>query len=160
MEIISLSVILDPVLDLYREPIEHNELNLVGKESWDVVICADRAMIRTLLRNLLSNAIQYTPKGGKIRFSSQAVEDGKIRLGVANSGEAIPQEVMDGLMREESDPDATGRRGRDASEIASGLGLLLCREVVRAHAGVMTFRQIEGFGPLIEFELATETIAE
>lgn len=152
MQTFFLKEALEPALDLYREAIKLKRISVQGDENWNVEIFADRGMVRTLVRNLVSNAIQHAPDSGLLRFQA-SLENGLLFFGMANSGRAIPKDVIESLIEEETDSHAAGRRGRDSDTIAAGLGLLLCREVVGAHDGVLKFGMLEDVGPLVEFHV-------
>jgi signal transduction histidine kinase len=92
----------------------------------------DEDLLRRVLRNLLDNAIKYTPVGGSVTVTASA-ENGRYVLEVADTGLGVPAEararVFDRFYR--------AQRAREAGELASGagLGLAIAQWIVQAHAG-------------------------
>jgi len=90
---------------------------------------ADEELIRQVLVNLLDNAVKYTPAGGKVHVSVLHRTTQKIQISICDDGPGIPddraEDIFDGHVRLERDADKDGY----------GLGLSLCRQVVRAHYG-------------------------
>ncbi len=88
-----------------------------------VCVHSNRDMLATILRNLVGNAVKFTPEGGEIMISARG--DGPIRLTVADTGVGMRDEVLDDLFRIDrrvTTPGTAGERG-------SGLGLLLCHDL-------------------------------
>ena len=89
---------------------------------------ADPQQLHLTLVNLLENAIRFSPPGGRVRLSSWQV-DGEVGLTVADQGPGVPAEHCDKLFDRFYRADSARGRG------GSGLGLSICREIVRAHGG-------------------------
>ncbi|MNY04590.1 Alkaline phosphatase synthesis sensor protein PhoR [compost metagenome] len=90
----------------------------------------DPARIGQVVRNLLDNAIRYTPQGGAVRAGLQ-VEPGAIVLEVSNTGPSIPPEQQRLVFERFHRLDA----GRAANPDGSGLGLAIARAIAKAHGG-------------------------
>ncbi len=91
----------------------------------------DQTKLRQVLQNLLSNAVKYSPSGGKVVVTAKEQSDDRILVSVADEGIGIPREQLDRLFQKFSRIDT-----KEAREIkGSGLGLWICREIVRAHGG-------------------------
>ncbi len=95
----------------------------------------DPAMIRRALDNLVQNALRHTPPGGTITLSA-ATEPGTLRLGVADTGPGVPEEMRDALF----EPFVTGRAD------GTGLGLAIAREMVQAHGGTIALTRADMTG--------------
>jgi signal transduction histidine kinase len=93
----------------------------------------DAARLRTCATNLLLNAVQASPRGGKVRARVGAAGAGAV-LEVADEGPGIPPEVGDRIY----EPFFTGRPG------GTGLGLAVTRRIAEAHGGSLTFRSGAG----------------
>jgi two-component system sensor histidine kinase/response regulator len=87
-------------------------------------------MLATVLRNLLSNALKFTPGGGLVRVASELV-DGQVATSVTDTGVGIDPGDMDKLFRIDSHLSRRGTEG----ESGNGLGLILCREFVERNGG-------------------------
>jgi len=91
---------------------------------------ADENMVKTILRNLISNSIKFTKKGGEIKLSAEEV-NGMIVYSVADNGIGIKDEDIDKLFRIEVNPKTIG----NSTEKGTGLGLILCKEFVEINGG-------------------------
>ncbi|MFQ5843687.1 MAG: nitrogen regulation protein NR(II) [Planctomycetota bacterium] len=100
-----------------------------------VPIRADRNMIRRVLVNLMQNAKDATPEGGRIVFGTRRLTD-KVKLTVTDTGTGIPEEVRPHLFQPFF---STKERG-------TGLGLYLIREIARAHEGEVSLDPMNGKG--------------
>lgn len=87
--------------------------------------------MRTVVRNLVDNAIKYTPAGGRITLSARVHEEKEVHITVADTGVGIPEEALPHIFERfyRVDKRAARRQG------GAGLGLALVREIVRAHGG-------------------------
>jgi signal transduction histidine kinase len=86
--------------------------------------------MNTVIRNLISNAIKFTRIGGKIELSSTKIDD-KIELVVSDNGVGIDEEALSKLFRIDVQHTTKGT----AEEKGTGLGLILCKEMVEKNGG-------------------------
>jgi len=112
------------------------------------VITGDRARIEQVLMNIISNALKYTPDGGKITISCGSSAD-SIWVSVEDTGIGIPQEdlgrVFDRFYRVEK------ARSREAG--GTGLGLSIAKEIVARHGGDLTVESTHGAGTTVTMTL-------
>ncbi len=115
------------------------------------VIVADRARLTTILGNLVSNAVKFTPRGGSIRVEASGGADGAIRFTVSDTGIGIQPEVL---------PHIFERFFRSAApEMAgTGLGLSIAREYARLHGGEISVESAPHAGS--RFTLCLPTLRE
>jgi len=94
------------------------------------MVQADFDQLVQVFRNLLENAVKYSPPGGKVEVFSLA-QNGKVTIGVSDSGPGIPrkdqQRIFERFFRVER------YRGKETG--STGLGLAICRHIVRIHGG-------------------------
>lgn len=90
----------------------------------------DRRAIKQILQNILSNAIKFTPKGGKITLKAENV-DGNIIISVTDTGIGIPKSALSKLGRPFEQVENQFRKAHDGS----GLGLAIARSLVELHEG-------------------------
>jgi signal transduction histidine kinase len=108
-------------------------------------------MLQTILRNLVSNAIKFTPNGGKITIDIKNVNN-KIRLQVIDTGVGMDQKTIRSLF---SFKEAKSTKGTEG-ESGSGLGMHLCKEFVSNNKGEIRIESIinKGTTVIIDFPKA------
>jgi two-component system NtrC family sensor kinase len=123
--------VIAPTLDALDHELEECRMVVVNHVPVDLVLNADRDLLRVVYDNLLSNAIKYGRPGGKIVLDGHASNGNHMTLSVQNDGEGIPPEKMSllfGRFRRLDGPDCTTKKG-------TGLGLYICKEIVDRHGG-------------------------
>jgi signal transduction histidine kinase len=112
------------------------------------VLIADPRSIKQILLNLISNAVKFTPAGGAVSLSAEALED-RLRLVVRDTGIGIPRKVLAriGTAFEQAENDP--KRAREGT----GLGLALVRSLVELHGGIMRIESRESVGTTVTVEL-------
>lgn len=122
------SLIIDTV-NLMRSTADLKQVTIRVKAERTLVM-SDREALRTVLRNILSNAIKFAPKGGVVEVGTTAPDS----FYVHNDGEHIPEnqiyEIMHAKARVVSHTGTNGESG-------TGIGLLLCRELIALNHGTM-----------------------
>ena len=101
---------------------------------------ADRFALRRVFQNLLDNAIKFTPQGGKVEVVAKEEGDA-FHISVCDTGIGIPPEEEERLFKRFSQ----GKKGK-AHSAGIGLGLYLCKQIVDAHRGTLTFTSGEQNG--------------
>ncbi|MCB1193052.1 MAG: hybrid sensor histidine kinase/response regulator [Leptospiraceae bacterium] len=104
-------------------------------------IYADPNMLGIIIRNLVSNAIKFTPSGGKVEVISEE-KDGFTEISVADNGVGISQENIAKLFRIDSQHKTNGTN----KERGTGLGLILCKEFIDKHNGEIWVHSLPGKG--------------
>jgi signal transduction histidine kinase len=94
---------------------------------------ADEYMLKTIIRNLVSNGIKFTPVGGTVSVTSVVHTDG-VEVLVTDTGVGMSEEQQNNLFVLDSKTSTLGTSG----ERGTGLGLTVCREFVDAHGGTLT----------------------
>ena len=114
----------------------------------DLMVYADENMLKTVLRNLVSNAIKFSNQSGEITFSASENED-YIELSVADKGVGIEADKIDLLFNSATNISTKGT----ADEVGTGLGLILCKEFVEKHGGTIWVESIVNEGSRFVFTL-------
>lgn len=109
-------------------------------------VTGERLMLRRAISNLLSNAINHTPRGGCVNVRIERAEGGAVRLSVENPGEGIAAEHLPRVFDRFYRVDPSRQRSTDGA----GLGLAITKSIVAAHNG--TVRAIS-MGGLTRFEI-------
>lgn len=113
-----------------------------------ISVSADQAMISTVLRNLISNAIKFTKPGGEI-ILAVTKEKNKLTVSVKDNGIGIPNDIIDKLFRIDENITTYGT----ANETGTGLGLILCKEFIEKHDEEIWVVSEEGKGSTFYFTL-------
>lgn len=107
----------------------------------------DPSQIQRVLFNLLDNAIKYTPTKGNLYISALHRTTQKIQVSVQDTGPGIPEEKCEEIFEERF------RLQRDKEKDGYGLGLALCRRIIRAHYGQIWVESVPGKGSQFFFTL-------
>jgi two-component system sensor histidine kinase/response regulator len=105
-------------------------------------------MLKTVLRNLVSNAIKFTNNGGAINITAEE-NPGNVTISVSDNGIGIKPNSLSKLFDISQIITTTGT----AKETGTGLGLLLCKEFVEKHGGKIWVESEEGKGSDFKFTL-------
>lgn len=108
----------------------------------------DEKMIMTVFRNLVSNAIKFTPRNGQIELSDRIHEE-KAEITIRDNGIGIGPETIDGIFSISKTKTAKGTEG----EKGTGLGLALCRDFVEKNGGTIYVESEPGKGSSFIFSL-------
>jgi len=114
----------------------------------DVTVVADMHMISTVLRNLVGNAIKYTPRGGSVTVALIPAGD-RFEISVHDSGVGMEQATVDSLF----DISKVRTTPGTDKEKGTGLGLILCRELIAKHGQQLTVESTPGVGSVFSFKL-------
>lgn len=130
-EYFSLTPVVDEVLQ-FSAPAAEQKSIILKKDIGDISLVADKAMISTILRNLISNAIKFTNYNGQIIISAIEQTD-HIRISVSDNGIGIEPQMLEQLF----DLGEKYSRKGTIQETGTGLGLVLCKEFVQKHNGTI-----------------------
>ena len=115
----------------------------------DIKVFADIEMVSAIMRNLLTNAVKFTPRGGSIFVSAKSGPDNLVEISVKDTGIGMNQHMIDNLFR--LDVNAN-RKGTDG-EASTGLGLVISKDFVEKNGGQLWVESEEGIGSTFSFTL-------
>jgi PAS domain S-box-containing protein len=148
-EICSLSLIVNETLALLKPQAITKNVQVVAEAEPTLQVYADENMIKTILRNLVSNAIKYSHASGRVEV--RATDLGReVKIEISDKGIGMSPELIARLFNV---GESTERPGT-ANEMGTGLGLILCREFMQQHKTSMTVHSSEGKGTTFSFNLA------
>ena len=117
-------------------------------------VLADPARIDHVFSNLLTNAMKFTPPGGRVRVYTET-DDAAVRFVVEDTGVGIPAEALPRVF------DRFFRVSRANQPSGAGLGLAIAKEIVEAHGGQIAVQSTEGQGSRFSFTLQrADVVAE
>ncbi len=114
-----------------------------------LLVFADLHMVESLIHNLISNAVKFTPKKGKISVSARKIEGNFVEITVRDTGLGMNKELMSKLFKLD---EQIGRKGTEG-EPSTGLGLIICKDFIEKHGGKIWVESEEGKGSTFSFTL-------
>ena len=148
-EAVQLSLVAGESIELIHEFAKSKGIEITYEIPDNSVVFADSNMLQTIIRNLISNAVKFTPKGGRVNLSAKATDDKYIEISIKDSGIGMNQTLSNNLFRLDIKTNRTGTEG----EPSSGLGLLLCKEFIEKHGGKIWVASEVGKGSEFYFTL-------
>jgi signal transduction histidine kinase len=139
-----LKELIDESVELVNLGVAEKKLKVEVFISEEHYVEADRDQFYVVVRNLLSNAMKFTPENGSIYISSKQ-QNGDMVLSVRDSGIGIPETIVSKLLDPKTHISTNGTRG----EKGSGLGLKICYEIAHSNHGWMDIESSPGKGTTV-----------
>jgi len=114
-----------------------------------LMIFADADMFAGIIRNLVNNAVKYTPGGGKITVSAKSTSGNSVEISVTDTGIGMNQNMVENLFCLDVN---TSRKGTEG-EPSTGLGLIICKDFIVKHGGTISVVSEQGKGSTFQFTL-------
>jgi signal transduction histidine kinase len=147
-EKIDLSKIAEETITLIHSIADQKNISLFSDIPQGTLAFADKNMVSTILLNLITNAIKFTPKNGTVELHAFN-RNNEIEVMVADSGVGISPENLEKLFRLDEKIQSDGTN----NEKGTGLGLILCKEFIEKNNGKIWAESIEGSGSWFNFTL-------
>ena len=139
---------INQIILLFSENARQKSLTINKALPPNIHVFADRSMINTVLRNLVSNAIKFTYHGGSIRISFSADPE-EITVSISDNGIGMSKKRIETLFHLDESYSTQGTE----NETGTGLGLILCKEFVDKHKGKLWVESAVGKGSTFYFSL-------
>ena len=117
-----------------------------------VMIYADKYMLNSILRNLISNAIKFTKQNGKIELKTSEKNKNLI-ISVSDTGIGIDKQMQQRIFEISEKTTTEGTE----NEKGTGLGLILCKEFIEKHGGKIWVKSKKNIGSAFSFSIPKET---
>ncbi len=140
-EELDLNLLVSETFHVLKLAAQTKGIALINKTHPGQKITADKNMLNSILRNLLSNGIKFTTPGGHVMVST-SVTDQEVELLVTDNGIGIPALMIKKMFRIDNLISTPGT----ANEKGTGLGLILCKEFVEKHGGTVQVKSEPGEG--------------
>ena len=147
-ELLKVRSLVEDCVKEMKANLDHKKVDCLVNISQTCVVYADKAMIHTVLRNLIINAVKFSFPGSKIRINSESVEN-YCSISISDEGIGIQPEIQEKLFKSNevvSTPGTTGESG-------SGLGLVICKEFLERNKGAIRVESEPGNGSVFIIEL-------
>ena len=139
-------------ISMIRKMAENKGITFVADISEDANVFGDSNMLTTVVRNLLTNAVKFTSKGGTVTCRVAARHDptAQYNISVSDTGIGMSEEQIKNLFKLDSRLSSSGT----ADEQGSGLGLIVCKELLEKHGSQLHIESTEGKGSRFEFTIS------
>ncbi len=144
----NISSIMTEVTEILEPVAQFKNIRLENNTKEELNTNVDIYMFKAILRNLISNAIKFTNKNGKIEISASHVGSNTV-IKVTDNGVGMKQEVIDKLFSFSRTNSSIGT----ANEAGTGLGLILCKDFVDKHNGKIWVESNIGEGTTVSFSI-------
>ena len=115
----------------------------------DMEVYADQNMLKSTIRNLATNAVKFTPKGGRITLTANQAIGNFLEISFKDTGIGMNKEILEKLFRLDAHVSRSGTEG----EPSSGLGLILCKDFIDKQGGKIWVESEPGKGSIFYFTI-------
>lgn len=142
----NITATIQQVVSLFTTIASAKEISLNNHSKDEIFVYADEDMIKTVLRNLISNAVKFSFPQGRIDISIDQTPH-LVKISVKDNGQGIKKESQSKLLKAHKDITTYGTQ----NEKGSGLGLMLCRDFIKLNKGKLWFTSQEKQGTTFHF---------
>jgi signal transduction histidine kinase/DNA-binding response OmpR family regulator len=150
-EAVELTAVAQAVVEVLRPIAVQKEISLSNAIEPELWVQADRNMLETVVRNLTSNALKFTPRGGQVSLTASAGSvngrSGFVTVSVKDTGVGMNEAVKANLFRLDTQHSTAGTE----NEPGTGLGLIICQEMVQRNGGNIWVESEPGKGTVMQF---------
>lgn len=147
-EVVNVSEELMPTIDLLKKTALNKSISIISSIKLKSYVMADKNMLNTIVRNLVSNSIKFTKPNGTISISSSELND-YVVISIKDNGVGMESEKLKNLFKPVKNISTLGTE----KEKGTGLGLLLCKEMVDKHNGEIWVESQPDIGSTFYFTL-------
>jgi PAS domain S-box-containing protein len=148
---INLFSAINSVIDLMTSNAIRKNISLINNADQNIIVNSDKNMLNSILQNLISNAIKFTRKNGEVKIES-ILSDGYVIIKIIDNGVGMKENDINKLFKIDQQISYVGTM----DETGTGLGLLLCKEMVELNGGTISVESEAGKGSVFSFTLPTE----
>jgi len=126
------------------------KIELINQVPADINVLGDRNSLKIIIRNLVDNAIKFTPENGQVTISATTDSKGQQAIHIQDTGVGMSKEIIANLLTTSAaTTDVSGRK-------STGLGLRICKDFIRRHDGELQIESVEGEGSRFSVWLPVE----
>lgn len=145
-EVFDMTVLLKENKELLSTQAQNKKINFLTDSGMSIPVKAHRHSLNTVVRNLISNSIKFTPEGGLIKLGLEQ-NNGHVLVSIADTGVGMSPDTIAKLFRIDAKHTTKGT----ADEKGTGLGLILCKDFVEKNGGSLWVESEEGKGSVFYF---------
>jgi signal transduction histidine kinase len=140
-QMVNLQDIVTDEIDICRNIANAKSIVIEVNEIIDIQLCVDVYMIKTIVRNIIINAIKFSYPGKKVSISSR-LENGYVSISIVDQGIGMTTDVQNRLFELRNEPSKLGTN----KERGAGLGLIICNDLIKLHKGHISIESEPGVG--------------
>ncbi|MDA3894461.1 MAG: HAMP domain-containing sensor histidine kinase [Salinivirgaceae bacterium] len=148
LQLVKVNDVITEVVDLMHGTTYLKNITVESPVEKNIELRADKQMLATIVRNLVTNALKYTPIGGTIFIKSQIIEN-DYRFSIKDTGIGMSKDVLNKLFTDQLIESTLGTE----NEKGTGLGMGICKEYVHLHFGKIWAESELGQGATFHFSL-------
>lgn len=149
-EAIRIKSLIDENCEILKDRIKQKELTIINLLDEYLLVEGDLQMVNTVVRNILSNSVKFTPKNGRIEIGISDVKiNGFKTIYIKDTGIGMDEVLLSKLFKVD---EKVSRQGTE-SETSTGLGLILCKEFIEKHGGKIWAESKVGKGSTFMFTI-------
>lgn len=152
---VDFNLLVNKIIQLFEFALVSKNIKLNSKLEGQGLIYADQNMIETVIRNLINNAIKFTPKGKSIELST-STDSNNFYFKIFNSSTEISPDIVNQIAKFDG---VFKTKGTD-NEQGYGLGLMLCNEFIQKNKGVLEAEIVKGQGIIFSVSLPKIKVTE
>ena len=138
----------------YREDAERNDIEIKCLVEENTMVYADQNMIQSALMKLVHNAIRFNKKGGAVEISAAPFDNNSIEIIVSDTGVGITEKNLADIFK----IDVNSKTPDSENECGSGLGLIICKELIEKNKGALKISSIPSTGTKVSFTVPINNI--
>ncbi len=147
-ESIQLKNEVDNIFILFGQIASNKKIELISNVEAGLIIVADKTILNSILRNLISNSLKFTDEGGKVKVSA-AIENNRCKICVEDNGIGMNSEELSMLFQLDKHFSKSGT----GMETGTGLGLILCKSYIEKIGGNIDVKSSPDKGTIFCFYL-------
>lgn len=140
----------ESVIEIFSGNLEHKEIKIECKIEESHNAYVDKNMLETIFRNFISNSIKFCSQGGSIKVLSRKTSD-LIELDIIDDGIGLAEEEIYGILNSDQIKSTCGTN----QELGTGLGLSLCKELIKTNHGALSISSIPNQQTIFRIQLPT-----
>ncbi len=140
------STVVSETIKFTIEQAKSKNIHILQELNCNSSVCADKNMIETVLRNIVTNAVKFTPNHGSITIATESTNS-NVKFSISDTGVGMSGDVLKKLFRLDSHHVQKGTN----QETGSGLGLILCKEFIEKNDGEIWAESTLGSGSVFHF---------
>lgn len=143
-----LETIIQNSIDAISSSTKSKEIVMEVSVPEEYMVVADQRMLSSILRNLISNAVKFTPKNGKISINAKMEQNQSVLISITDTGIGMSPDLQNRLFSFET----RGRKGTEG-EPSSGLGLIMVKDFITKHESKLNILSAVNQGSTFSFSL-------